>query len=177
MSKIQHRSDVVTIYQGDTLSRLRHLERQYDEAIKAEGQTPLLASEVPESESLLEEHKALKVQAEKTALHVDVFALGRRRYRELVKENPPRKDNDEDQALGVNEDDFKDALVPMSIVYPLDHEKAGEEQLSEDDLDSLSDIDFDRLYYTAFALNRMPSADPKALERPDSRTNTKSDES
>lgn len=174
MSKIQRRSDVVTIYQGDYLSRIRHIENKYKAAAEAEKNAPLLLGEVAESQALFDEHKALVEEAETTALHIDVFALGRRQYRKLVKEHKPRKDNDNDEALGVNEETFKEVLIPLSIVYPLDHEKAGQVQLDADDLDDLSDIDADRIYLTAFALNRMPSSDPKAISRV-SQESTKSD--
>ncbi|MBX3732418.1 MAG: hypothetical protein KF791_07460 [Verrucomicrobiae bacterium] len=43
-------------------------------------------------------------------------ALPRKKWRAIVAENPPREDNKEDAAVGVNEDTFPDALVPASIV-------------------------------------------------------------
>lgn len=160
-SKIEARTAVVTIYGGDVLDRIRHLERQAEAARDAAEDTPRTLDELPEYLTLAAEHDALVKEAEANALHVKVQALGRRRWRQLCEEHPPRKAGPnvtdrqarEDAAAGVNEDTFRDALVPLSIVEP---------DLTEDDLDALADVDYERLYLTAFALNRAPATDPKA---------------
>ena len=164
---IEPRTSVVTIYGGDYLDRLRDLERRAEAAREAAEQDgPQRLAEVPEYLRLAEEHDALAKEAEAQALHVKVRALRRSEWKMLVAEHPARKDNESDQSIGVNEDTFKEALVPASITEPAD--------FSADDLDSLSDIDFDRLYFTAFSLNRAPSQDPKANLA--SRMTTPSDE-
>lgn len=159
MTIIQPRQATVVIYQGDYLDRIRHLERRYEAALASERGTTRLLDEVPESVDLAAQHKALVAEAEESATTVTLKALGRKQWRALVAANPARDGNKEDEAVGVNEDTFKDVLVPVSILEPL---------LSEEDLDRISDIDFDRLYYTAFALNRSPAASPKALVSPTS---------
>lgn len=154
MSTIQPRTAVITIYQGDHLDRIRHLERKYEAALKAEGDAPRVLSDESQASSLAALHEALVAEAEESAIDVTVTALGRRAWRALVAEHPARDGNKNDAAAGVNEDTFKDALVSASA------------DLAEDDLDQISDVDFDRLYFTAFALNRVPADDPKALASP-----------
>jgi len=162
------RSAVVVIYGGDVLDRIRHLEARADAAADAEDaeargraegdKSPRLASDKPASLLLKEEHDLLVAEAEADAVRVKVQALGRKTWRELVAAHPPRKDTKTDEAVGVNEDTFKQPLVEASIVEPSmsDGERA-------DFLDNIADVDFDRVYFTAFALNRGVSPDPKAL--------------
>lgn len=162
MSTIQPRTATVTIYQGDYLDRLRFLEQQFDAAVRSEKSAtamPRLASDVPESHRLADEHAALSAEAESTALNVTLRALGRREWRTIVAAHPPRDEHAGDAKVGVNEESFKEALVAASILEP---------ELTEDDLDRLSDIDFDRLYLTAFGLNRSPASAPKGLSLPTS---------
>lgn len=153
MSLIEPRTSIVTIYQGDYLDRIRHLEQKYEAAVEAEKSSARLLSDAATSADIAEDHEALVAEAELSALEIRVRALGRREWRELVAAHPPRKDNRADQAVGVNEETFKDVLVAASIVSP---------DLSDDDLDSISDIDNDRLYFAAFALNRLEAPSPKA---------------
>lgn len=166
MTTFQPREATVTIYQGDYLDRLRHLEQRHKAALEAEANTTRLNSDIPESVAIRTEYDAIKAEADETALDLSLFALGRKVWRGLVAEHPPRKDNDSDDAMGVNEETFKDALVPLALQYPDEHDRSGDEQIGEDELDRLSDIDFDRLYYSAFALNRAPATAPKALASP-----------
>jgi hypothetical protein len=184
------RTAVVTIYTDDYLDRIRHLEQRIeaveeaiDRARKAEksSATPRLNHEdsgVGELErqhdQLFDEYEQLVAEAEAEAVQVRLGALPRKTWRSLVTEHPPRQVGADgvteqqarsDALSGVNDVTFKDALVPMSIVEPA---------VTEDDLEALSDIDFDRLYLAAFALNRGTVADPKAS--PVSRLTQTSDE-
>lgn len=157
------RTAVVTIWAGDDLDQIRHLEHQAEAAKEAETTDgPRLNHETPEYLDLARKHDELVKAAEARATHVRVQALPRKQWKALVAEHPPRKAGDSgvtdaqvasDSMSGVNDETFKDALVPLSIVEP---------DLSEADLDRLADIDFDRLYVTAFGLNRGVVADPKA---------------
>lgn len=153
MTTIEPRTATVTIYGGDYLDRIRLLERKAEAAREAASDVRTI-DEVPEYLTLAEQHDALVAEAEEKATHIKLRALGRREWKALVAAHPAREGNKSDESVGVNEDTFKDALVPASIAEP-----AG---FGEDDLDALSDIDFDRLYFTAFALNRAPGGDPKA---------------
>jgi hypothetical protein len=166
MSIVEPRTSVVTIYQGDYLDRIRHLEAKHEAALESEkSATRLLSNEIVSTE-IATEHEALVEEAEGSALHVRVKALGRKQWRELVSEHPPRKDDRSDVALGFNVESFKDVLVPVSIVSPA---------LTDDDLDALSDADFDRLALAAIALNRSSDDSPKVLGRV-SLTSQQSDE-
>lgn len=151
MSIIERRTATVTIFGGDYLDRIRHLERKAEAAEKAAG--PASLDEEPEYLQIAEEHDALVREAEASALHIVIGALPRKTWRDLVADHPPREGNQGDARMGVNEETFAEALVPLSIVSPA---------IEPDDLEALSSADFERLYVTAFGLNRMPVADPKA---------------
>src|SRR5690606_22625041 len=110
-----------------------------DQAVEDEKRTRL-AVDKPESLDILDEHKALVEEAEKSAIHVTLSALGRKQWRELVAAHPPREGNETDAAVGTNEETFKEALVEASILDP---------EWLVDSIDDLSDVDFDRLYLTA----------------------------
>lgn len=154
MANIEPRTSKVTIYQGDYLDRIRHLEQQAEAAADAEEGRPRRVGTETEAQRLAREHDELVAEAEESALHITLRALRRSEWKKLVADHPPREGNEGDKAIGVNEDTFKEALVPASVVEPT--------EFTEDDLDSLSDVDFDRLYFAAFALNRAPAAGPKA---------------
>lgn len=147
---IQPRTSTVVIYQGDYIDRIRLLERKAEAAREAAEGAPRTLDETPDYLALAEEHDALVREAEESAVHVVVRALRRSEWKALVAEHPAREGHKGDEAVGVNEETFKDALVAASV------------DLTADDLDNLSDVDFDRLYFAAFALNRAPVADPKA---------------
>lgn len=151
---IEARTAVVTIYGGDYLDRIRDLELKAEAAKDAADGTARTLDEVPEYLELAQQHDDLVREAEAQALHVRIRALGRREWRDLVAAHPPRESNKDDALAGVNEDTFKDALVAASVIEP--------EGITSEDLDRLADIDYDRLYLTAFALNRGAAPDPKA---------------
>lgn len=161
-STFKQRTAVVTIYPGDYLDRIRHLEARFAAAVEAEkGSAPRTNDEVPESHQIAQEHDDLVAEAEIEAVHVRVGALPRKTWKKLVSEHPPRQPGDgvtemqarSDALSGVNDDTFKEAVVPLSIIEP---------DLTEEDLDALADIDFDRLYMAALGLNRGKVEDPKA---------------
>lgn len=165
MTTIEPRTAVVSIFQGDYLDRIRHLEQKHKAAVEAEKSgPPRMLSDLPLSASLADEHAALVAEAEDSALNITIRALSRKAWRTLVAEHPVRPDNKADEIVGVNEDTFKDALVPVSIVDP---------KLTDDELDQLSDAQYDSIYYTAFGLNRGTQPDPKVL--PVSQPNQASD--
>lgn len=114
-----------------------------------------------EAKRAAEEHDKFVQAARKRATLVTLQALGRRRYRSLVAEHPPREGNETDKAMAVNEETFGDVLVPESIVdpkFPIPSDR-------DDFLDSLSLVQFTRLYVEAYKLNNNLAADPKASLR------------
>lgn len=169
MSTIEPRTATVTIYGGDYLDRINRLARQAEAARDADEGVRRVGS-VPEYMRLAQEHDVLVAEAESQALRVKVKSLGRRKWKSLVAEHPPRdpkdvpdhKDDEKsrcrcvacmDRMVGVNEETLADVLVPLAVVEPT---------LTEDDLDALSDADYNQLYVTAFMLNRGRPEDPKA---------------
>jgi hypothetical protein len=170
VSTIQPRTSTVTIYTDDYLDRIRHLEAKaeaLDAAIKdarkdEEGQPVTMMDAgnlesvrlAEERDALAQEHDALVAEAEEKALHVKVKALKRSEWRALKEKHPARKDNDGDEFIGANEDTFKEEVVPLSIVEPAD--------FTEDDLDALAHVDFERLWVAVYRLNALPGGDPKA---------------
>ena len=175
MTGIKPRVARVTIYQGDDLARLAELDDAVaraevrkaaaERAVKAaENVTRTLADEVPDATAEVEafdaavlERDEFAAEAEERGVTVVLNALPRKTWRALVADHPPREDKDSDKQVGVNEDALAEVLVPKSI----DHDAStitGDVGLF---LDALSDYDFDRLYVTAFALNRgAATADP-----------------
>lgn len=95
--------------------------------------------------------------AEERGVKVILRAVGRKKWREMVAEHPPRPNNDGDEGSGVNTQTFGDALVPASIASPVFESDSHREIF----LDSLNDAQFEHLFLTAFALNRTV-ANPKA---------------
>lgn len=183
MSIVEPRTSEVTIYQGDYLDRLRHIELQHKAAIDAEKSgPPLLGGEVALSETLAEEHEALKAEAEKTAIHVRIRAIRRSLYREMADKHPPRKGDDVDPSIvladskmGVNEKEFRLVLVPAAIVQIcVGDETTQWAEMSEGDreefLDTITEADFELLFSHAFALVNAYGSAPKPLALPASQT-------
>lgn len=172
---IERKTDVVTIYPGDYLSRIRHLERRAKAAQDAADAGSLTLDEAPDYLDIARQHDELVEEANAASTEIVVQALPRRQWKALCAKYPPRtveKDGvTEDVAkadirVGVNEEAFKEALVfgetleingveveVKSIVAP---------DLTAEDIENLSDADFDRVYLNAFACNRSMAADPKA---------------
>lgn len=189
MSIFEPRSDVVTIYTGDYLARIRHLEALAEADHEATDPVPLVNGERPRYLELAEEHDQLVREAEASAINVRVQALPRKVWGALVAKHPRRTEATEgaepnqirfDAIAGVNEDTFM-----IDLVYGGTVEIDGDEvpyrslvepaQICSDDIDALADVDFRRLYLTAFGLNAAVGADPKAslvsrLTQPSSET-------
>lgn len=87
---------------------------------------------------------------------------GRKRWNDLIRQHPPRTGDDvpesvreADKLLGVNDETFGEALLPLSIV------EVSDPDLGVDDLlDLVSSAQFEFLYSVAFSLNRSPGSDP-----------------
>jgi hypothetical protein len=156
---IRARTARVKIYQGDDLAEIAALDRAARSA-RGSGQdsASMLMADQAEWFRLAQEHDALVDEAEKRVTVVVLRALGRRQWRELVEKHPPRTGNETDAAVGVDESTFPDVIVPACMVEPVHATDVDREAF----LDSLSSADFDRLYLTAFSLNRAQGADPKA---------------
>ena len=164
------RTATVTIYTGDYLDRLRHLERRHEAAVDAEESGPPRTNdEIPESVRIAEEHAALKAEAEAEALHVKLTTVRRSVYRKLADEHPPREGDKGDQALGVNALTFREVLVPAAITEVRQGDETRDwladfsDAEREEFLDLLAESDVERLFGQAFGLVNGFTADPKGL--------------
>lgn len=179
------RSAKVPLYSGDYQQRVDLIDaeiqatKQAAERARKSNQVRLL-SELPPG--AFEDARVAELEAEREALVTEAEANGevtiatlqalaakdgvpgRKRWADLIKAHPPREGDDvpeatreADKRLGVNDEAFGEALVPLSIV-------ALEPDMPVDDLlDNLSSAQFDLLYAVAFGLNRGTGSDPKAL--------------
>jgi hypothetical protein len=73
-----------------------------------------------------------------------------------MADHPPKKDNDEDENFGVHVETFADEFLPPSVERIDPEPDGGRERF----LDSLSEGDFNRVFVTAYYLNRAPGSDP-----------------
>lgn len=153
------RAAIVALYQGTDSEQIAVLREAAERAAKDESKAPRLMHEESSAEALAAKHDEFVAEAKGRAIMVELRALGRKQWRALVAANPPRDGNEDDQAVGVDEDKFSEALVPASIATPAFERDADRDAF----LDSLSDAQFSKLYITAFALNRTVAADPKEL--------------
>lgn len=104
--------------------------------------------------------EALDVASER-ATGVRLVALGRKRWRSLLAEHKPRKDDKDDDAVGYNRDTFADAVVPACLAEPAFDVPADRDEW----LDSLSEGEFEKLFLAALGLNVGAPVDPKDLAR------------
>ena len=120
------------------------------DAAKAAGASSLAGGNTADIDA---QFAALREQMDAATVVLRLRALGRRRWRELREEHPPRKDDDGNvipqDVLGVNYDAFFDALVRESLVEP---------QLDDDTLtllieERLTDRQWNDLTDVAWALN------------------------
>ena len=171
MSTSNRRKAMVTIYRGDDLDKLQQLRTAVQDASPLDEDSPQLGDEVDPHHAAAEEYNSFLAEAKERAFKIRLEALSRLGWRSLVKVHPPRettvkgKDGEEsteihadDQAYGVNEDTFPDALVPASVISV----ESSEPVDAQDFIADLSDADFYRLYAVAMMLN-IQAADPKAL--------------
>lgn len=175
MTIIEPRTAIVPVYGGDYQDRLRHLDNQIEAALEAEkGQPPRMLDEIPRSQELIQQYNELAQEAEKKATYVKLRALRRRtEWRPLADEHPPRTGDDvpeskrkSDERLGVNEETFREALVPAAIV---DLTRGEETRLwsdlteaeREEFLDVIADADFEALFINAYGLVNSFSSSPK----------------
>lgn len=116
--KIERSRTVVSLYKGRYQVQLDELLNRSLAALRAEETAgPLRTGQgILESTRLGKEYDDLVVVAEDDAYKVSVFALPYDLGRYLRDAHPPREDNLEDQARGVNMDTYVDALLKASLV-------------------------------------------------------------
>jgi hypothetical protein len=153
VNKIEPRIWKRTILQGEDEARLAELDAEVDRlevaSRRSGGSTEAL-------EAALAARNEFAVEAEGRGVAVTLRAVGRKKWRELVEQNPPREGDEADQKAGINLDTFPESLVPACITGPT----MGEGEM-DDFLDSLSPAQFDTLALAAWSLHKSLGADPK----------------
>lgn len=180
---LKPRSATVVLYQGDDMDTLAELRRRVDLAERQAEQRSGTERAGDDDMSVSEAKNAFDAfvdAAAERALEVEIRSIGRRRFRDLVLEHPPRMvdaepdadgkvvqvEHEDDQGYGVNVDTFARALLTyrdgehVTIAHPEFPSKAAVEAFVDDEL---AEGDFDKAWTGAFFLNRAPSADPKML--------------
>lgn len=188
MSTLKPRTATIPIYQGDDAERLAELrmavaiaERQETQAQgPRRGGDPAPSEDVRAAQAA---YDAFVDEAAERAVEVVVRAIGRRRFRDLVTAHPPRmvKDSkgeevvhDDDYAYGVNVETFAPALLTFvdptsvdddgkpvrTVAKPEFTNSGGLRDFLDDDV---TDGDYERIFITAYWINRSPGSDPKEL--------------
>lgn len=203
MSHVKPRTTSIVIYQGDDLERLGELRREADIAERiaqealddAERQSVGVSRRAGDPDPMVEARAAFDAavkpsrdaydtfvdEAAERALVVEVRAIGRRRFRQLLAEHPARtvtrkgddgKETEEvhedDRMFSVNADTFPSALLAyidpddMTVRTITAPDFKGRREVEAFLDDELAEGDFDKLWISAYYLNRNVGADPKA---------------
>lgn len=173
----------IPIYKGDDLARLAELhqakvvaERRYAQA-QDSGTGRMGDAESPKAAS--DAYAAAVEEAAERATFVRIEPLGRKQWRALLDEHPPRRVqrlidgatsevvHEDDAELGVNT-----ATLPEALLTYVDPNRADMRTIAKPEfptkaalvewLDELSGGIFDKLFLVAFFLNSSGGSDPKA---------------
>lgn len=183
---VTRRYDDVPIFQGDDAERIEetraHLNRAMVTAASPRAPRPLrVGDEVDDGrDQLVAAAKALdELVAEclPRAVIVRVQALGRRTWRALLLDYPPRPGNERDEELGYDQDAMAQAVLAYrddaTGEHTIAHVRLGEQDEDagerfgskaevEEWLDELNDGNFTQLAVAAIDVNEGGSPDPKA---------------
>lgn len=177
MSAIKPRTTSVVIYQGDDLEHLAELKRKADQAERLARSTAARAGDDRPAQAEKDAYDEFTVEAAERALVVELRAIGRKRFRNLMAQHPARmvasadgqSVHDEDEPFGVNVETFPEALltfvdenVPDTRTISEPRFSSKSEALSFLD-DDVADGDYEKLWVSAYQINRAMSADPKAM--------------
>jgi hypothetical protein len=173
----------VLIYKGTDLAKIAELRQAADVAERryrlAQDAGTLRGGDRESPQAAKDAHDAFVAEAAERAELVRIEALGRKQWRALLAEHPPRRVtrlvdgantemlHEEDAELGVNTLTLPDALLTyVDPVRPDMHTIAAPNfptvPALVEWLDDLSGGDFDRLFLTAYSLNGSMGVDPKA---------------
>ena len=176
MSTIKPRTTSVVIYQGDDLERLGELRREAEIAQRAVDEAadkPRRMGDAPTAQAERDAYDAFVEEAAERATVIEIRSIGRKRFRDLLADHPPRmvkdaegKDvtHEDDSLFEVNMETFPDALLTYvsgdvrTIVAPTFPTSTDLREFVDNDL---AYGDFDRLFTTAYMLNKAEGVDPK----------------
>lgn len=176
MGLLKPRTTTVVIYQGDDLEHLAELYRaaeRAEAAAKAAAKAPLRGGdEVPTAQTERDAYNAAVDEAAERALVVTLTAIGRTRWRNLLAEHPARTHEVDGKAETIDDDQVYEVdteTFPMALLtYSRDGVRTADVDpgISEAELrvfleDEAAEGDFERLWTTAYWLNRSVGSDPK----------------
>lgn len=166
---IKRRTETVPIFQGDDAAAIAEALADFNRATAAEALgrsgSRRLTDDSP-VQAAADHYDAVVAEAEPRAIRATVQALGRKAYRRLLAENPPREDHEDDANLGYNPVGLHDAILEFfdletgekTVMVP---EFASKNALV-DWLDDLNDGNFTQLAAAAVRVNEGGSPSPKA---------------
>lgn len=168
MSGLKPRTASVVIFQGDDAEQAANLRRAVliaqRNADSEAKESRRIGDDLPAAEALVAaqaEYDEFVDEAAERAVVIELTALKRARFRSLLAEHRPRDKNEDDEAYGVNMDDFPGPFLRESV----SDVTVGEESLPpsqfQDLIEDLAEGDFERVFASAYWLNRAPGADPR----------------
>lgn len=191
---LKPRSTTVVIYQGDDMERLAELNRRVLIAKRNAEQRTGTERRGDDDQSVTDAEAAYDTfvdEAAARALEIELHHIGRRRFRDLILEHPPRVvprkvdaertvgeetpaqatgpaevEHEDDEGWHINTETFSRALLcyrDNEIVTIARPEFATKTDIERFIDDDLADGDYDGLWQAAYFLNRSPSSDPKVL--------------
>lgn len=160
MIELKPRTKTVSLFQGDDLVRHEELLAEMQRTAQGISGTSARLGDDPKVAARLaaEAFNAFKDEAEERAAKVEIRAVGRKTWRDLVAKHPARPDEDDDEARGFNVDTFADDLIPACIVEGQFASIADRDAF----LDDLPDGLWNLLYRECVDLNLSTGPDPKA---------------
>lgn len=134
---------------GDLQAVWEDLHRQLADVEAAAAKDKRLNSD-KRAREIGEQITAVQDQMRADTLVFRMRALPKKKWDKLLKEHPPRKDNEEDAQLGYNVDSFMVALIRACTYSPDDLDDEGWSELLDD---TTTEWQFAQLQNTALALN------------------------
>lgn len=164
MTTIKPRTTTVILFQGDDHDPIEALRAASEQSVTLAGPARLGDANVRDSMKAYDEFIEGAIQR---AVHVELKHVGRKRWRQLLEDHPPRDGVEEDKINGFNTLTMGDELVPESVQdatspTPENTPSIGSPALLGKFLDDLSDGDFSLLFSAAVDLNQKAGPDPKA---------------
>lgn len=165
----------IHLLSGDYPDRLNALWAAAKAAEKDESARTL--AEGDPYEALAAEYDALKSEAIAEGKTVKIKAVGRREWRRLKEQHPPRTEGSEDvikgdRLAGVNVASVEDDLVFVSLIEPEFTSRAAYDEWA----DELSEGEFQTILQRAWQLANIAQYDPKSLPASPTRSSGRSSE-
>lgn len=157
MSTDLGRTETVTFLRGEDEAELRRLDAEVGRTKPAKGAPPATLDEGDAHATAIEARQKFAAEAEGRGTTVVMRSVGRKTWRRLLSEHPPREGNDDDARFGANAETFGEAIVPVCMGTPTFTTDEDRDAF----LDSLSEAQFGRLEVMAFRVNTSLGADPK----------------